>query len=110
MVVVDAVAAGVNIRVGGLETAVDDNAAPGGDQQARLAGQFGYGSRHHGDDQVGREEVPAGHDLQGMIVADVGPDFPDGLIQVEGDALIPEMLGDHAGQAGFQGGRGGFGG
>ena len=32
----------------------------------------------------------------------MGPDLPDGLLQVEGDALIPEMLLDHAGQAGFQ--------
>ena len=32
----------------------------------------------------------------------MGPNFLDGLLKVEGDALIPEMSGDHAGQTGFQ--------
>jgi len=30
------------------------------------------------------------------------PDFPDGRLKVEGDALIPEMPGNHAGETGFQ--------
>ena len=40
--------------------------------------------------------------FEGMIVPGVGPDFPDGCLQVDGDAFVPKMPGDHAGQAGFQ--------
>jgi len=32
----------------------------------------------------------------------MGPNFLDRLLKVEGDALIPEMPGDHAGETGFQ--------
>ena len=55
VVVVDAVAAGVNVGVGGLEARVDHDAAPGGDREARLPGQLSIGDRaHRNDDQVGR--------------------------------------------------------
>ncbi len=54
VVIVDAVTPGVNIGVGGLEAAVDDDAAPGGDQQARLEGQLSVrNGAHRGDNQVG---------------------------------------------------------
>jgi hypothetical protein len=55
VVVVDAVAAGVNVGVGGLEARVDHDAAPGGDREARLPGQLSIGEgTHSNDDQVGR--------------------------------------------------------
>ena len=32
----------------------------------------------------------------------MGADFLDGFLKVEGDVLIPEMFGDHAGETGLQ--------
>ncbi len=103
MVVVDAVATGVDVGVGGLEALVDLDAAPGGDRKARLPGQLGIGNcAHRSDDQVGRQDFLFGDYFEGMIVPSVGPDFLDGCLKVEGDAFIPEMLSDHTGQTGFQ--------
>ena len=55
--VVDAVAAGVDAGIGGLEAAVDHEAAAGGEHEAGPAGQVGVGGGPHGgDDQVGGQD------------------------------------------------------
>ena len=70
VVVVDAIAAGVDVGIGGLEAPVDHETAPGGDREARLTGQLGIGNRpHRDDDQVGRYDVKGGDNFQGRLSA-----------------------------------------
>ena len=111
VVVVDAVAAGVNERVGGLEAPVDQDAAVGGNQQAGVLGQLGIGGRaHRGDHQVGGQGAAGGDHLQRVLAALDLADFPDLLLEIEVDFLISAGVFAPCGPGPGPGGRAGPGG